>query len=110
MYILDDILDEGSKFQNRMFISFPQFVMYIVHTMRYIFLKKKFCIIAADGGTLHSKGAAYSGCYASHSWRYKATYDVTAALWCHMVSGCLGDVSNEDLAIVENNQFTNLIK
>ena len=37
MYTLDDILDEGSKFQNRMFISFPQFV-YIVHTMKYIFL------------------------------------------------------------------------
>ena len=26
VYSLDDILDEGLKFQNRMFISFPQFV------------------------------------------------------------------------------------
>ena len=26
MYTLNDILDEGSKFPNRMFISFPQFV------------------------------------------------------------------------------------
>ena len=32
-----DILDEGSKFQYSMFISFPQFI-YIVHTMKYIFL------------------------------------------------------------------------
>ena len=40
----------------------------------------------------------------------KATCDVTAALWCHVVRGCLGDVSNEDLAIIENNQFTNLIE
>ena len=24
MYTLDEILDEGAKFQNRMFISFPQ--------------------------------------------------------------------------------------
>ena len=34
MYTPDDILDEGSTFQNIMFISFPQFV--IVHAMRYI--------------------------------------------------------------------------
>ena len=25
----------------------------------------------------------------SHPWRHKATYDVTAALWCHMVRGRL---------------------
>ena len=59
--------------------------------------------------TLHSKWTLYNGCYASHSWRHKATCDVPAALWCHVVRGCLGDVSNEDLAIIENNQFTNLI-
>ena len=35
---------------------------------------------------------------------------VTAALWCHVVHGCLGDVSNEDLVIIENIQFTNLIE
>ena len=29
----------------------------------------------------------------------------SAALWCHMVLGRLGEVSNEDLAVVENNQF-----
>ena len=52
----------------------------------------------------------YNGCYASHSWRHKATCDVTAALWCHVVRGCLGDVSNEDLAIIESNQFTNVIE
>ena len=33
--------------------------------MKYIFLKS--CLIAADGGTLHSKWAPYNGCYASHS-------------------------------------------
>ena len=41
---------------------------------------------------------------------HKATYDVTAALWCHVLRGCLGDVSNEDLVIIENNQFTHLIE
>ena len=42
--------------------------------------------------------------------RHKATCDVTVALWFHVVRGCLVDVSNEDLAIIENNQFTNLIE
>ena len=79
--------------------------------MKYtIYFPKLSCLIAADGGTLHSKWAPYNGCYASHSWRHKATCDVTAALWCHVVRGCLGDVSNEDLAIIENNQFTNVIE
>ena len=55
-------------------------------------------------------GATYTGCYASHLWRRKANYDVTAALWRRVVRGRLGDVSNEDLLIVENNQFTNLIE
>ena len=54
---LDDILDEGSKFQYSMFISFPQF----------IYVPKLSCLIAADGGTLHSKWTLYNGCYASHS-------------------------------------------
>ena len=49
---------------------------------------------------MHSKWTLYNGCYASHSWRYKATCDIPAALWCHMVRGYLGDVSNEDLAIM----------
>ena len=38
------------------------------------------------------------------------TVDVTAALWRHVVRGCLVDVSNKELAIIENNQFTNLIE
>ena len=108
---LDDILDEGSKFQYSMFISFPQFI-YCSHDE--VYFPKLSCLIAADGGTrggtLHSKWTLYNGCYASHSWRHKATCDVPAALWCHVVRGCLGDVSNEDLAIIENNQFTNLIE
>ena len=104
---LDDILDEGSKFQYSMFISFPQFI-YCSHDE--VYFPKLSCLIAADGGTLHSKWAPYNGCYASHSWRHKATCDVTAALWCHVVRGCLGDVSNEDLAIIENNQFRNVIE
>ena len=106
MYTLDDILDEGLKFQNRMFIRFPQFVYC---SRDELYFPKLSCLTAADGGTLHSKWAAYNGCYVLHSWRPKATYDVTAALWCHMVYGCSGDFSNEDLAIIENNQFTNLI-
>ena len=202
-YTLDDIFDEGSKFQNRMFISFPQFAYC---SSDEVYFPKLSCLLAAHGGTpggggtpyvmgdtyvprfwppfftlagsstiflgyfshpptaklsfgvqklpifyknrsfwpqiqffprsfwvqfsaasgtppsvfrpstppgggtLHSKWAPYNGCYASHSWRHKATCDVTAALWCHMVRGCLGDVSNEDLAIIENNQFTNLIE
>ena len=100
---LDDILDKGSKFQYSIFISFPQFI-YCSHDEVYS------CLIAADGGTLHSKWTLYNGCYVSHSWRHKATCDVPAALRCHVVRGCLGDVSNEDLAIIENNQFTNLIE
>ena len=95
---LDDILDEGSKFQYSMFISFPQFI-YCSHDE--VYFPELSSLIAADGGTLHSKWAPYNGCYASHSWRHKATCDVTAALWCHVVRGCLGDVSNEDLAIIE---------
>ena len=105
---LDDILDEGSKFQYSMFISFPQFI-YCSHDE--VIFPRLSCLIAADGGTLNSKWAPYhrttwpyNGCYASHSWRHKANCDVTAALWCHVVRGCLGDVSNEDLAIIENNQ------
>ena len=89
-----------------MFISFPEF--HIVHTMKYTCFPKLSCLITADGGILYSKWAPYNGCYASHSWRHKATCDVTAALWCHVVRGCLGDVSNEDLTISGNNQFTNL--
>ena len=99
--------DERSKFQNRMFISFPQFL----HCSRdEVYFPKLSCLIAAHDGTLHSKWAPHNGCYASHSWRHKATCEVPAALWCHVVRGCLGDVSNEDLAIIENNQFTNLIE
>ena len=45
-----------------------------------------------------------------HDRRHEATYDVSAALWRHMVCSCLGGVSNEDLAIIENYQFTNLIE
>ena len=107
MCTLDDILDEGWKFQYSMFISFPQFI-YCSHDE--VYFPKLSSLITADGGTLHSKWAPYNGCYASHSWRHKATCDVTAALWFHVVRGCLGDVSNEDLAIIENNQFTNLIE
>ena len=107
MYTLDDILDERWKFQNRMFISFPQC---IYCSRDEVYFPKLSCIIAADGDTLHSIWAAYNCCYASHSWRHKATYYVTAALWCHMARGCLGDVSNEDLTIIEDNQFTNLIE
>ena len=44
------------------------------------------------------------------SWLSKATYDVAAALWRHVYRSCLGNVSNEDLAIMEDNQFTNLIE
>ena len=61
---LDDILDEGSKFQYSMFISFLQFI-YCSHDE--VYFPKLSCIIAADGGTLHSKWTLYNGCYASHS-------------------------------------------
>ena len=107
MCTLDDILDEGWKIQCSMFISFPQFI-YCSHDE--VYFPKLSCLIADDGGTLHSKWAPYNGCYASHSCRHKATCDVTAALWFQVVRGCLGNVSNEDLAIIENNQFTNLIE
>ena len=48
--------------------------------------------------------------YRKQDYSFDWPYDVTAALWCHVARGCLGDVSNEDLAIIENNQFTNLIE
>ena len=48
---LDDILDEGSKFQYSMFISFPQFI-YCSHDE--VYFPKLSCLIAADGGTLHA--------------------------------------------------------
>ena len=49
MYTLNDILDEGSKFPNRMFISFPQFVYC---SRDEVFFPQLSCLIAADGGTL----------------------------------------------------------
>ena len=52
MCTLDDILDEGSKFQDSILISFPQF-MYCSHNE--VYFAKLSCLIAADGGTLHSK-------------------------------------------------------
>ena len=51
MSTLDDILDEGSKFQNGMFISFPQFDI----VCDYVYFPKSSCLIAADGGTLHGQ-------------------------------------------------------
>ena len=85
MCTLDDILDEGSKFQYSMFISFPQFI-YCSHDE--VYFPKLSCLIAADGGTLHSKWAPCNGCYASHSWRHKATCDVTAALCPWLLRRC----------------------
>ena len=64
MCTLDDILDEGSKFQYSMFISFPQFIsIYYSHDEVYFPCLYISCLIAADGGTLHSKWASYNGCY-----------------------------------------------
>ena len=75
MYTLDDILDEGLKFQNRMLIRFPQLV-YCSRDEAYISL----IILPICGRWRYLAWAAYNGRYASHSWRQKATYDVTAAL------------------------------
>ena len=82
----------SSRGENSMFIRFHQFVYC---SRDEVYFPKLSCLVAADGGTLHSKWTAYNGCYASHSWRHKATYYVTAALWCHVVRGCLGDVWNK---------------
>ena len=65
----------------------PGPVIYCSHNE--VYFPKLSCLIAADGGTLHSKWTLYNGCYASHSWRHKATCDVPAALWCHVVCGLL---------------------
>ena len=51
-YTLDDILDEGTKFQNRMFISFPQFVYC---SRDEVYFPKLSCLTAAHGGTLHQR-------------------------------------------------------
>ena len=69
-----------------------------------VYLPKLSCLIATDGGTLKSKWATYDGCYVSHSWRHKATYDVTAAFWI-MVRGCLGDLQTR---IWRSSKTTNL--
>ena len=47
-YTLDDILDEGSKFQNRMFINFPQFVYC---SRDEVYFPKLSCLVAAHGST-----------------------------------------------------------
>ena len=66
MCTLDDILDEGSKFHTECSSVFHN--LYIVHAMKYTkYFPKLSCLIAADGGTLHSKWAPYNGCYALHS-------------------------------------------
>ena len=106
MYTLDDILDEGLKFQNSMFISLHN--LYIVHTMKYSFLNCLAWLMVPLRWYLAL--AAYNGCYAWLSLRHKAMYDVTDALWRHMVRGRIEDFSNDDLPIVGNNQFTNLIE
>ena len=49
MCTLDDILDEGSKFQYSMFISFPQFI-YCSHDE--VYFPKLSCLIAADGADI----------------------------------------------------------
>ena len=59
VFRLHCILDEGSKFQNRMFISFPQF---IYCSCDEVYFPKLSCLIAAHDGTLHSKWAPYNGC------------------------------------------------
>ena len=69
-----------------------------------VYLPKLSCLIATDGGTLKSKWATYNCCYVSHSWRHKATYDVTAAFWI-MVRGCLGDLQT---MIGQSSKTTNL--
>ena len=72
---LDDILDEGSKFQYSMFISFPQFI-YCSHDE--VIFPKLSCLIAADGGTLHSKWAPFS-CLRLRQW--PVTYLITLSDW-----------------------------
>ena len=82
--------------------------------MKYtIYFPKLSCLIAADGGMTCIPNGHHTTVAMHHIHDVtspKATYDVTAALWRHVVRGCLGDVSNEDLAIIENNQFTNLFE
>ena len=50
MHTLDYILDEGAKFQNRMFISFPQFVYC---SRDWVYFPKLSCLIAAEIGQIH---------------------------------------------------------
>ena len=45
MYTLDDILNEGSKFQNRMFISLPQF---LYCSCDEVYFPKLSCLYVAD--------------------------------------------------------------
>ena len=73
--------------------------------MQYIFLKKS-CLIAADGGTWHGQHTTV----AMHHIRDITKPPTMLLLHYDMVRGCLGDVSNEDLAIIKNKQFTNLIE
>ena len=52
MYTLNDILDEGSKVQNKMFISFPQFVYC---SRDEVYFPKSSCLFVADGDTFHEQ-------------------------------------------------------
>ena len=72
---LDDILDEGSKFQYSMFISFPQFI-YCSHDE--VYFPELSCLIAADGGTLHPDLAFQMGHYTTVAMHH--IHDVTKPL------------------------------
>ena len=97
---------KSSNFQNRMFISFPQFVYC---SRDEVYFPQLSCLIASNGGTLHVQHTPVAMHHIHDITKPLMTY-VATALWCHVVRGCLGDVSNEDLTIIENNQFTNLIE
>ena len=64
MCTLDDILDEGWKFQYSMFISFPQFI-YCSHDE--VYFPKLSCLIAADGGSKFYNAWKKGGQYSSSS-------------------------------------------
>ena len=80
-YTLDDILDESSKFQNRMFISFPQFVYC---SRDEVYFHKLSCLITSNGGTLHGQHTTVAMHHIHDITKPLMTY-VLAALWCHVV-------------------------
>ena len=92
--LMVDILDDSLKFQNRMFISFPQFVYCLRNYLSYSRLM----------AVLYMGSIQQLLCTTFMTPQSR----LIAALLRHVFRGCL-DVLDRDLVVVKNSQFINLI-